>query len=188
VTTVSGEPNRSDTTELRRFVVTVVACALVFTAVGRWYGADIVAELQKTPTTTVGWRLVGWLLSGPPLLFALVLWHERRRPTPSQWRNRSSLVAVWIGANLLVLPALIRGVDGQFGAGTLVGDPLVTGWTWGAAAALIGVVFTGLVVLVLRRTVADPTPDQRDLTARFLEHGWVVLLVASVGFALYWGR
>jgi hypothetical protein len=177
-----------DSARLRRFVLTAVAFAVVFAALGQVYGEDIALELQKTPTTTPGWRLAGWLLSGPPLLVALGLWHERGRLAPGLWRRYSTLVAAWVGANMLVLPALTRGVDGQFGTGALVGDPLTAGWVWGAVAALVGAVFSGVVLVVLHRTVADPSAEQRDLTARFLERAWVVILVASVGFALYWGR
>jgi hypothetical protein len=79
-------------------------------------------------------------------------------------------------------------VDSQFGTGALVGDPLSSGWAWGALAAIIGLVFTALVLLVLHRTVDEPTPQQRELTVRFLERAWLVLLVVSLGFALYGGR
>ena len=45
-----------------------------------------------------------------------------------------------------------------------------------------------MVLLVLHRTVAEPTREQRDLTIRFLERAWLLLLVVSLGFALYGGR
>lgn len=182
--TVTGE-DRTDTSERRRFVLAVVAFAVVFTAVGRMYGEDIALELQKTPTTTLGWRLIGWLVSGPPLVFTMMVWHERRRLTPKQWRDRSWLLAAWIGLNMFVLPARTTSTDSQFGTAALVGDPLSTGWAWGAAAAVVGLAFTGLVLLVLHRSVDEPTPEQRDLTMRFLERAWLVLLVVSLGFALY---
>ena len=50
---------------------------------------------------------------------------------------------------------------------------------------MIGLVFTGLVLLVLHRSVHAPTAPQRDLTVRFLERTWLVLLLVSLGFALY---
>jgi hypothetical protein len=89
---------------------------------------------------------------------------------------------------MFVLPSRFTGVEQQFGTGALVGDPLSAGWAWGALGALIGLAFTGIVLLVLHRTVDDPTPEQRDLTVRFLEVSWVVLLVVSLGFALYGAR
>jgi hypothetical protein len=49
---------------------------------------------------------------------------------------------------MLVLPARTTGTADQFGTGALVGDPLSVGWTWGALAAIAGVVFTGIVLLV----------------------------------------
>ena len=188
VTSVTDEGARGDAAGRRRFVLAVVAFAVFFTALGRIYGEDIALELQKTPTTTLGWRLVGWLVAGPPLLFTMAVWHERRRLTSQQWRDRSLMLAAWIGSNMFVLPARTTSVDDQFGTGALVGDPLTAGWTWGAAAAFAGLVFGGLVLLVLRRSVAQPTADQRDLTIRFLERAWVLLLLVSLGFALYGDR
>jgi hypothetical protein len=185
VTTVTGEDERRHAAECGRFVLAVVAFAVVFTALGRMYGEDIALELQKTPTTTLGWRLVGWLVSAPPLVFTMVSWHERRRLTPDQWRLRSWLLAAWIGLNMFVLPARTTSTESQFGTGALVGDPLSAGWAWGAGASVIGLVFTGLVLVVLHRNVAQPTPEQRDLTMRFLELAWLVLLIVSFGFALY---
>jgi uncharacterized protein involved in exopolysaccharide biosynthesis len=41
---------------------------------------------------------------------------------------------------------------------------------------------------VLHRSVDVPSREQRDLTARFLERAWLVLLVVSLGFALYGAR
>jgi hypothetical protein len=89
---------------------------------------------------------------------------------------------------MLVLPARTTGTADQFGTGALVGDPLSVGWTWGALAAIAGVVFTGIVLLVLHRSVGRPSADQLDLTIRFLERAWVVLLLVSLGFALYGDR
>jgi hypothetical protein len=185
VTTVTGEDQRRSAAELRRFVLAVVAFAVLFTALGRMYGEDIALELQKTPTTTLGWRLIGWLIAGPPLVFTMAVWHERPSLTAKQWRDRSLLLAAWIGSNMFVLPARTTSADRQFGTGALVGDPLTAGWTWGAVASIAGVVFAVLVLLVLRRSVEEPTADQRDLTIRFLERAWVVLLLVSLGFALY---
>jgi hypothetical protein len=188
VTAETGEAWRTDAGDRRRFVLAVVAFAVLFTALGRLYGEDIALELQKTPTTALGWRLIGWLIAGPPLVFTMAVWHERRRSTPKQWRDRSLLLAAWIGSNMFVLPARTTSTDSQFGTGALVGDPLSTGWAWGAVAAIVGAVFSGLVLLVLRRSVEHPTVDQRDLTIRFLERAWVVLLLVSLGFALYGDR
>jgi len=58
VTSVTDEGARGDAAGRRRFVLAVVAFAVFFTALGRIYGEDIALELQKTPTTTLGWRLV----------------------------------------------------------------------------------------------------------------------------------
>jgi len=78
-------------------------------------------------------------------------------------------------------------VDSQFGTGALIGDPLSAGWAWGALANIIGVVFAALVLFVLYRSVEAPTREQRDLTIRFLERAWLLLLTVSLGFALYDG-
>jgi hypothetical protein len=177
-----------DLAEIRRFVLAVVAFGLVFTALGRIYGEDIALQLQKTPTTALGWRFIGWLVSAPPAVLVITTWHERRRLRPKQRRDRSLLLAGWIGLSMFILPARTTSIDSQFGTGALVGDPLSSGWAWGALAAIIGLVFSGLVLTVLYRTVDVPTREQRDLTVRFLERAWLVLLVVSLGFALYGGR
>ena len=184
----TGAAQRTDAADRRRFVVAVVVLAVLFTVLGRKFGEDIALQLQKTPTTELGWRLVGWLVVAPPALFVLVAWHERGRLTARQRRDRGLLLATWIGSSMFVLPARFVGVENQFGTAALVGEPLSAGWAWGALGALLGLVFTGLVLLVLHRTVDVPTAEQRDLTARFLERAWLVVLVVSLGFALYGGR
>jgi hypothetical protein len=185
---VIGVAERTDASERRLFILAVVGFAVLFTAIGRIYGEDIALQLQKTPTTTLGWRLIGWLVSAPPLVLTMITWHERHRLREEQRRSRGLVLAGWIGLSMFVLPARTGGVDSQFGTGALVGDPLSSGWAWGALAALIGLAFTGLVLLVLHRSVDVPTREQRDLTVRFLERAWLVLLVVSLGFALYGAR
>ena len=177
-----------DLADVRRFLVAVVGFAALFTAIGRVFGEDIAMELQNTPTTALGWRFIGWMISAPPAVLTMITWHERRRLRPKQRRDRSLFLAAWLGLSMFVLPARTAGVDSQFGTGALVGDPLSSGWAWGGLAAIVGLVFTGLVLLVLFRTVDVPTRAQRDLTVRFLERAWLVLLVVSLGFALYGAR
>jgi len=188
VTAVTVVQEPTDAFERRRFVITVVAFAVLFTAVGRLYGEDIALQLQKTPTTTLGWRFIGWLVSAPPAVLTTITWHERRRLRTEQRRNRGLVLAVWIGLSMFVLPARTTSIDSQFGTGALVGDPLSSGWAWGALATIVGLTFTALVLLVLHRSVDVPTRAQRDLTVRFLERAWLVLLVVSLGFALYGAR
>lgn len=182
---VGGEDVRADLSERRRFVLATVGFAVLFTALGRLLGEDIALQLQETPTTTLGWRFIGWLIAAPPLLLTMIVWHERRRLRPRQRRDRGLVLAGWIGLSMFVLPSRTVGVDSQFGTGALVGDPLSAGWAWGMLANIIGLAFTGLVLLVLHRSVDVPTREQRDLTMRFLERAWLVLLVVSLGFALY---
>lgn len=179
---------RTDASDRRRFVVATVAFAVLFAVVGRVFGEDIALQLQKTPTTALGWRFIGWLVAAPPAVLTMVSWHERHRLRPKQRRDRAVLLGAWIGLSMFVLPSRITGVDSQFGTGALVGDPLSAGWAWGALAALIGLAFSGLVLLVLHRSVETPTREQWALTVRFLERAWLVLLVVSLGFALYGGR
>jgi hypothetical protein len=188
VSQVTTAPERTDASERRQFVLAVVAFAVLFTAIGRIYGEDIALQLQKTPTTALGWRFVGWLVSAPPAVLTMITWHERRRLRAEQRRTRGLLLAGWIGLSMFILPARTTSIDSQFGTGALVGDPLSFGWAWGALAALVGLAFTGLVLLVLHRSVEVPSREQRDLTARFLERAWLVLLVVSLGFALYGAR
>lgn len=171
--------------EARRFGLAVLGFAVLFTVLGLRYGQQIALQLQDTPTTDLGWRLIGWGVAGPPWLLTMITWHERARFRPEQLRRRGVLLAAWIGLSMLVLPSRLTSVEQQFGTGALVGEPLSSGWGWGALAALIGLVFTGLVLLVLHRSVDAPTARQRDLTMRFLERAWLVLLVVSLGFALY---
>lgn len=177
--------DRSDARVRRWFVLAVAGFAILFTVLGLGFGQDIALLLQKTPTTELGWRLIGWLVAAPPWVFTMITWHERGRLRPGQRRDRGLLLAAWIGLSMLILPSRLVGVEQQFGTGSLVGDPLSAGWSWGALAAVLGLVFTGLVLLVLYRSVASPTRQQRDVTVRFLERAWLVLLLVSLGFALY---
>ena len=179
---------RTDSLERRRFVLAVVGFAVLFAAIGRLFGEDVALELQKTPTTALGWRLIGWLVAAPPAVLTMITWHERRRLRPEQRRVRGLGLAAGIGLRMFILPARITSIDSQFGTGALVGDPLSAGWAWGAVGAVIGLAFTGLVLLVLYRTVDEPTREQSDLTVRFLERAWLVLLIVSLGFALYGAR
>jgi hypothetical protein len=188
VSEVTGMGRRTDAIERRRFVIAAVAFAVFFAAIGRVFGEDIALELQRTPTTALGWRFIGWLVAAPPVVLTMITWHERRRLRRKQRRDRGLLLAAWIGLSMFILPSRITSVDSQFGTGALVGDPLSAGWAWGALAAVIGLAFSGLVLVVLHRSVATPTREQRDLTVRFLERAWLVLLVVSLGFALYGGR
>jgi hypothetical protein len=178
----------SDRADVRRFLLAVVGFGVLFTAIGRIFGEDIAMQLQNTPTTTLGWRFIGWMVAAPPAVLTMITWHERRRLRPKQRRDRSLLLACWLGLSMFVLPARTASVDSQFGTGALVGDPLSEGWAWGALAAVVGLVFTALVLVVLFRSVDVPTRAQRDLTVRFLERAWLVLLVVSLGFALYGAR
>lgn len=185
---VTGAHDRTDAAERRQFILAVVGFAVLFTAIGRIFGEDIALQLQKTPTTELGWRFIGWLVAAPPVVLTMITWHERRRLRPTQRRDRGLVLAIWLGLSMFILPARTTSIDSQFGIGALVGDPLSSGWAWGALATLIGLGFTGLVLLVLHRTVEKPTREQRDLTIRFLERAWLLLLVVSLGFALYGGR
>jgi hypothetical protein len=182
---VTGPERRTDAADLRRFAVAVVGFAVLFTALGRLYGEDIALVLQKTPTTQLGWRFIGWLVAAPPMLLAMITWHERRRLRARQRRDRGLGLAAWLGLSMFVLPSRTTRVDSQFGTGALVGDPLSSGWAWGALAAVIGLVFSAVVLVVLHRTVRTPSADQRDLTVRFLERAWLLLIVVSLAFALY---
>src|SRR4051794_11661728 len=186
--TVDQRRDGTDAADRRRFVRALVGFAVLFAVLGRTQGEHIALVLQKTPTTELGWRFVGWLVVAPPALLVLITWHERRRLTARQRRARGVLLAGWIGLSALIAPARVVGVEHQFGTAALVGDPLSEGWLWGALGALLGLAFTALVLLVLHRTVDVPTREQLDLTARFLERAWLVLLVVSLGFALYGGR
>jgi hypothetical protein len=185
---VSAVTGRDDRADRDRFVRAVIGSAILFGALGLVLGQDVAMQLQKSPTTELGWRLIGWLVSAPPWVLTLVTWHERRRLSTDQRRHRSTLLGAWIGLSMFVLPSRITGVDHEFGTGALVGEPLSVGWAWGALAALTGLAFSGVVLLVLHRSVVSPTKEQRDLTVRFLERAWLVLLVVSLGFALYGGR
>ncbi|MBO9522682.1 MAG: hypothetical protein J7518_14200 [Nocardioidaceae bacterium] len=173
-------------TELRRFLLASAGFAVLFGAIGRTWGEDIALELQKTPTTDLGWLFIGWLISGPPFIVAALVWHEGGRLAPSERRDRGLLLAAWIGLSMFVMPAKLDSVDSQFGTGALVGDPLSLGWAWGMLANVVGFAFAVVVLTVLHRTVpGKPSAAQLDLTYRLLERAWLVLLVVSLGFALY---
>jgi hypothetical protein len=177
--------DRTDLSDRRRFLLAVAGFAVFFTALGRLLGEDIALELQKTPTTTNGWLFIGWLVSAPPFVLTMITWQERRRLNAKQRRDRTYVLAAWIGLSMFILPARTSSIDSQFGTGALVGDPLSIGWAWGMLASIIGLGFTAMVLTVLHRTVDTPSRAQRDLTVRFLERAWLVVLLVSLGFALY---
>lgn len=174
--------------DLRRFAAAVTAFSLLFAALGRFFGEDLALQLQRTPTTSTGWLLLGWLVGGPPILVTALVWHERRHLRRNRRVRLSYLLAGWVALGAFLAPARVGwvGLDHQFGTGALVGDPLSAGWAWGALANVVGIVFSAAVLWTLNSTVpGGPSDDQRDMTARFLERTWMVLLVVSLGFALY---
>lgn len=163
----------------------ITAC-VAFGAIGATWGEQIGLRLQDTPTTTQGWLFIGWLISGPPYLIGMLAWYERGRLDRGQRRTLTYVLAVWIGLSMFVLPARVHSVDAQFGTAALVGDPLSAGWAWGALANLLGLGFAAVALIVLHRSVSGrPSARQQELTIRFLERAWLLLLVASLGFALY---
>lgn len=170
----------------RLFAVASVGFGVVFGAVGRLYGEDIAAKLQETPTTTTGWHFFGWLIAGPPIVLALIAWHERERLSERQLTGIGLALSAWLGLSMMVLPSRIHGVDEQFGTGALVGEPLSIGWAWGALANVVALIFAAAVYWVLRSSVRGrPTRPQRELTARLLERAWVALLAIALLFAIY---
>src|SRR3954452_11046445 len=104
-------PRDHDAADRRRFLLALVGFAVLFTAVGRLLGEDIALQLQKTPTTALGWRFIGWLISAPPAVLVITTWHERRRLRPKQRRDRSLLLAGWIGLSMFILPARTTSID-----------------------------------------------------------------------------
>jgi hypothetical protein len=177
-------------TTRRRFANATAVAAVVFLVVGLVWGDQIALKLQDTPTTTNGWLFIGWLIGGPPFPIAVLLWFERSRMTHSNAVAWTYAMAVICGANLFILPARLFSVPWQFGtAGILVGNPLTAGWVWGVLANVVGAAFTGLVLLILNKSIpSGPTPAQRAMTARFLERAWLVGLIVTLGFALYGGN
>jgi len=170
----------------RRFALSIVGFSVFFLALGRFLGEDLALQLQKTPTTREGWQFFGWLVGGPPFLLAILLWNDRKRVAPTQLRNRTLALSAWIGLGMFVLPARLDSVNEQFGTAALVGNPLSIGWAWAMLANAVAFLFAGLVLLVLHKSVpSGPNQTQRDLTARFLERAWLVVLIAGLGFALY---
>jgi hypothetical protein len=179
---------RTQMSDGRRFVLSIVGFCVLFLAAGRFIGEDVALQLQKTPTTRDGYLFFGWLVGGPPFLLAILLWNARARLAPTLLRNRMLAVSAWIGLGMFILPAKLDSVDQQFGTGALVGDPLSGGWAWAMLANLIAFTFAGLVLLVLHKSVPQgPNQVQRELTVTFLERAWLVVLVAGLGFALYGG-
>lgn len=173
--------------DIRRFLTVLAGTAAVAGAVGITWGREIARALDGTATTETGWLLFGWLLSGPPILLAALSWHDRRRLRRRQRRDLSIVAAIWIGLSMLFLPGLINGSDRYFGAGRAVVEPLTIGWTWGALGNLVGITFAAVVLLVQRDSVRGRGPSRRqsDLTARFVEVGWMLALAVSLSLALY---
>ncbi len=177
-------------TTRRRFAVATGVASFVFLLVGLIWGEPIAVWFQDTPTTTNGWLFIGWLIGGPPLPIAGLLWFERSRMKHENVVVWTYVMAVICGANFFILPARFLGAGWQFGsAGILMGNAVTAGWTWGVLANVAGGVFTALVILILNKsTVEGPTKAQRAMTARFLERAWLVGLVVTLGFALYGGN
>jgi hypothetical protein len=82
-TSRSARDRRHDPSDRRLFLVATAGFAVLFLVLGLRFGEDVALELQKTPTTELGWRLIGWLVAAPPYVVALVVWHERSRPRGS---------------------------------------------------------------------------------------------------------
>jgi len=183
--------NRTPLSDRWVFALSALGSGLFFLILGRVAGESIAVELQKTPFTTQGWLFVGWLIGGPPLLVAGIFWNEHARFRPTELRVRTVLLGVWLGATMLIAPARVLGVDTQFGTGALVGNPLSAGWVWGEVANLGMLLFSTIVLLVMRSATAPrggPTTQQRRMTARFIEIAWMVTLVVTLGLSLYGGN
>jgi hypothetical protein len=177
---------RPEPTEAQQFWASVIGFSLLVLVIGLLFGESLAEQLQKTPTTRLGWLFIGWLIGGPPFAYAALVWNEHKGTTTGKFRSRSTLAAFWIGLSLFIVPARVTSVESQFGMGSIVGHPLAAGWTWGFVANLIAVAFAGAVLLVQRTSVPGGlNATQQRTTARFLEAVWLVLLVVSLGFALY---
>lgn len=177
---------RSDGSDIRRFLTWLIAASLFFGAVGVVWGEQIADALEKTPTTATGWLLIGWLVSGPPLLVALLAWHDRGRMRLQRRRDVGVYLALWLGLSMLLLPTVLHGPEKYFGQDSTAADPLTTGWVWGAGANVVGVLFAAAVLGALRSSVRGrPSARQVGLTYRFLEVGWTVVLLVSLGLCLY---
>jgi len=177
---------RTDGSDIRRFLNVLVSTGFLVGAVGVVWGKEIADALEKTATTETGWLMIGWLISGPPLLLAVLAWHDRRRLKPQRRLDLSIYLAIWIGLSMLVLPARIDGPAHHFGKGSSVAEPLSTGWAWGVAGNLVGLLFFGIVLWIFRSSVRGrPTAEQEYVTYRFLEIGWLLILLISLAFALY---
>lgn len=183
--------NRTPLSERWLFAISALGSALVFLIVGRIAGEHIAIELQKTPTTTEGWLFIGWLIGGPPFLVAGIFWNEHHRFRPNEVKLETVLIGIWIGSTMLIAPARVLGVDTQFGTGAIVGNPLSAGWVWGLVANVGMLVFSTIVLGVMRGATAPqggPTAAQRRMTARFIEAAWLVSLIVTLGLALYGGN
>jgi hypothetical protein len=163
-----------------------VTSAVLCTWVAQVAGDDVVHWLQESPATETGLLFIGWLVAGPPYVLLVISWFDRHRLSARSRHDRAHVLGVWAGASMLLLPARFTGVGDAFPSGALAGYPLLAGWSWAALANVIAIGFGLLMLFVLRRSVhGPPTPEQRELTLRFLERAWLILLAVSLAFALY---
>ncbi|HET6153441.1 MAG TPA: hypothetical protein VFE15_10815 [Marmoricola sp.] len=177
---------RPEPTDAQQFWITLVGFGILVLFLGLLFGQGIAEQLQKTPTTRLGWLFFGWILGGPPFAYAALIWNERGRMPSRRLRGRLTLAAGWMSLSMLIVPSRVTSVEAQFGEGSIVGHPLAAGWTWGFAANVVVLIFGGAVLLIQRQAVPGGlTRAQKQFTARFLEAVWLVLLVVSLGFALY---
>lgn len=183
--------SRTDRSDLKRFGIAVAVFSLVWLVLGLRYSEDIALQLQNTPTTKNGWLFIGWLVGGPPYALSVLLWFERRRFRARSRAVWSILLACWIGMSFYILPARIIGPDEHFGTAALVGFPLSFGWVWGIFGTGLIAAIVGIGVLILSLSVEPKRA--RDLIANpitrvLLERLWLVMLVVSLGIALYGGE
>ena len=181
-----GGGRRTDASDIRRFLTVATGAGVLIGALAVTWGHELADLLDQTATTETGWLLLGWLISGPPLLVILLVWHDRTRLRRYQRRDLSVYLGLWVGLSMLVLPTQIHGPEHYFGKGAAVAEPLTTGWAWGAAGNLVGLIFAGIVLWIFHSSVGGrPSTRQVDVTYRFLEIGWMLILLASLAFALY---
>lgn len=168
-----------------RLLQIAVGTGVVFEVLAQVAGPSIAEHLQGTPVTFEGWIVAGWIVGGPAYLVAMLLWIDGGRLSLRRRRQVVIVVGVGIGLGMFILPAAVPGPGSAFGTGGIVGGPLTQGWLWGVATTLVMALYGSAVMVVLGRAPSSATtPRHRELTARYIEVAWVVVLSLTLVAAL----
>lgn len=170
---------------VRRFLLFMAGAAIGAALVSREFGEDVTVWLDRVPATSSGWQCIGWVFAGPPLYLAALAWMDRADLAHNQRRLRAAVYGIWLGLGAFVVPGLADGSYDIFGPGIEVANPLAFGWICGTVGNLAAILFASALGVVRRTATPAGSDPPSQLTDRFIEVAWTLLLGGSLLFAAY---